>query len=194
MPFAQFLSAKSIYLDYDPSMLYPTEDETCNPRELRRRIHESVLTKIAELLNASGRIGNWHQLLSALLYNDRQVSSAIGENIAIPHVRCMQVRSLRMAFLRCPQGVDFDAIDKEKVHIFIAMVAPNYDDSLYLRVYKRIAEGFLNPTLHAKQRFMQAKQPGEIIRIMDECFGGGPIGEHEEWEHTEDESLSTGPR
>ena len=47
-----------------------------------------------------------------------------------------------MAFLRSTPGLEFDAPDGRPVHVFLALVAPPWDDRLYLKVYREAAELF----------------------------------------------------
>ncbi len=189
MPFNQWLHADSVLLDYDTSKLYPDEEEPCSPRELRAKIHEGILQTITDLLTNSGNVINSSRLYSELEYNDHRVSGAIGENLAIPHARTLQARVLTLCFIRClPPGVDYEAPDNEKVRIFIGMVGPSYDDRLYLQIYKKIAEGFLNPAYHTKKRLLSATTKGEIIRILDETCWYQKVPAYEDWDDNQDAS------
>ena len=135
-----------------------------------RERREVVISEIAGLLSASGKVNNASKLRASLIHNERRFSCAIGCGVAIPHARCMQSRNLVMGFARVGNdGIDFDAPDTEKVKLFIAMTAPPYDDKLYLKVYKAIAEAFLHTDV--KKRLLEASEPGEIIRTFNEYFG-----------------------
>ncbi|MCX6832362.1 MAG: PTS sugar transporter subunit IIA, partial [candidate division Zixibacteria bacterium] len=90
----------------------------------------------------------------------------IGRGIVIPHIRTMQAKELIIGVLRSTPGYDFESLDGMLSHVFIPMSAPPYDDTLYLRVFKSLAQiisadGFFD-------RDMSAQQPYDIIRSFED--------------------------
>ncbi|RME85563.1 MAG: PTS sugar transporter subunit IIA, partial [Planctomycetota bacterium] len=90
---------------------------------------------------------------------EKKATTGLGEGFALPHVRTMEARDLAMALLRVPEGVDFDAIDQKPVYLFLAMVAPPYDDNLYLRIYRDIAKGI---SADLREELLQATHLGDV--------------------------------
>ena len=129
-----------------------------------RETKERVLAELSDLLEASGNVNNPKKLLTDLLNRERRATTGIGEGIAIPHVRTMQAKRFTLAFARSREGVEFGALDGAPVHFFFAVVAPPYDDRLYLQVYKRIGEVFGAPD--AREQLMDAADEHEIIRLI----------------------------
>jgi mannitol/fructose-specific phosphotransferase system IIA component (Ntr-type) len=74
------------------------------------------------------------------LNREKKATTGIGHGIAIPHIRSMQSKEFLMGLARSKEGYDFDSIDKGPVHLFFVMAAPPYDDDLYLKVFKALAE------------------------------------------------------
>lgn len=129
-------------------------------------VKERVLEELVTLLDTSGKIGNPAKLLSDILNRERKATTGIGNGIAIPHVRTMQAREFAICIARSTPGVEFDATDGQPVHIFFGVVAPPYDDKLYLEVYREI--GTLLSHEDARRRIMKAQTPHEVIKaIMD---------------------------
>lgn len=190
MPFRRWLSPKSILLNFDQTQYYPPEDKPCSPATLKARIHEGLLDTLGRLFDASQKIRNWHQVRSELMYayqgSHGTKAIAIGEGIGLPHVRSMQTKEeLVVAFIRCPEGIEFDAYDGQKVQIFIGLVAPEFDDHCYRTMYPKIAKAFLEPAFRTKQRLLEARTEGDIIRILDECCYYQRIPQHDEDEWNE---------
>jgi len=98
------------------------------------------------------------------LNREKKSSTGIGKGIAIPHVRTMQVREFVIGFARSKEGYEFDSIDGKPVHLFFVMGAPPYDDSLYLKVFKAIAELFHSDTF--EEELFSATSEYEIIRAI----------------------------
>jgi len=56
-----------------------------------------------------------------------------------------------------------DAPDKKPVHIFLVLVAPPYDDRLYLKLYKEAGELFLRDEV--MQFLLKAKSTTDIMNF-----------------------------
>jgi fructose PTS system EIIBC or EIIC component len=142
----------------------PTEPpEGASVEKHRWDLKEATLSEMCDLLDSSGKSGNKSKLLTDLVNREKKSSTAVGKGVAIPHVRTMQAKELILAFARSSAGIDFDAPDGEPVQLFFAMVAPPYDDKLYLSIYKEIGSLILNE--ESRQRLLDAKNEHEIIRV-----------------------------
>lgn len=68
-------------------------------------------------------------------------STGIGRGIAIPHCRSLVVNTLRLAFGRKMEGVDYKSIDEKPAQFFFLIVAPPLEVSnQYLPVLGKIAQ------------------------------------------------------
>jgi PTS system fructose-specific IIC component len=141
-------------------------DEDEPSRRESREQKRAILDELVELLERSGRIGNRSKLLNEFENRERKASTAIGHGIAIPHIRTLQARELIIGVALAPEGYDFDAPDGQPVKIFFAMAAPSYDDNLYLRVFKALAEVLRFD--YFRERLLQAEQEYDIIRAFQE--------------------------
>ena len=95
--------------------------------ELRvERIKELLIREFVDLLNLSGKVQSENKLYLDLLNRERKASTAIGEGIAIPHVRTMHVREFLMGFAKSTSGYEYDSPDGGKTHLFFMMVSPEF--------------------------------------------------------------------
>ena len=141
------------------------EDEEPSKRQMRAQ-KRAVLDELVTLLERSERIGNRTKLLNEFEHRERKATTAIGHGIAIPHIRTLQARELIIGVALAPEGYDFDAPDGEPVKLFFAMAAPTYDDNLYLRVFKALAEVLQFD--YFRERLLEAEQEYDIIRAFQE--------------------------
>ncbi len=123
-----------------------------------------VIEELVGLLESGHRIGNKSKLVTDLMNRERQATTGIGNGIAFPHVRTKQAKDFMIAFARSSVGYDFDSPDGTLSHIFFVMAAPPYDDTLYLKVFKALAEKLQYPEL--REELMNAQTAGEIIRAI----------------------------
>lgn len=162
MSLARYTCEESITVDLRVDVEEASPDE--HPDKALWRTKEAVLRELARLLAATGRVGSESKLFQDLLFREKKASTGIGGGIAIPHIRTLQAKELIVALAISRDGVDFDAVDQKKVHVFIAMVTPPYEDKLYLRVLKSLGNAFSAPGV--KNSLLEAKNAGEVIRIL----------------------------
>ena len=79
---------------------------------------EQVLDELA-----AGVVGHHPELdhaevLKVLQERERLGSTGIGDGIAIPHGKLKRLRKPVLAFGRSQQGIDFNALDGRKAHLF----------------------------------------------------------------------------
>ena len=165
MKLTRFLKPSQIKLEL--ATKNPAEiPEDVNPQKLLWQNKEAIIVELADLLDTSGKVVKKKKLLTDLVNRERKSSTAIGAQIAIPHVRTMQARDFAVAFARSAEGVDFDAPDGEPVKFFFAVVSPPYDDKFYLQIYKSI--GMALSKSEIKELLLNATTEHEIIKIFSE--------------------------
>jgi len=140
----------------------PEEVEEIVKPEIRvERIKELLVKEFVEILSLSGKIQSSNKLYLDLLNRERKASTAIGHGVAIPHVRTMHAREFVMGLAKSSEGYEFGSPDGRRVHLFFLMVSPNYDDNLYLKVYKGLADLLKYEELREKLSYASSVQ--EII-------------------------------
>jgi PTS system nitrogen regulatory IIA component len=74
-----------------------------------------------------------------LLERENLQSTGIGDGVAIPHCSLDTAEAQAAALVLCPRGIDFDAIDGEKVEIVFGVVGPKRATGEHLRTLARIS-------------------------------------------------------
>jgi mannitol/fructose-specific phosphotransferase system IIA component (Ntr-type) len=163
MNLARLLKPELIKLEMETTT--SVEDNPDLPRERQVwKIKEAILSELSELLASGGRIGKRNKLYLDLLAREKKASTGLVRGIAIPHVRTVEAREMVFAFARSSEGLEFDCLDGEPAHLFFTIVAPPYDDSIYLKIYRQMATAF--QATDVRDEFLEAKSPGEVIRAM----------------------------
>ncbi len=142
----------------------PEKDEA----KERTRLKEEVLEELTDLFMLTGQVRNRNKFHHDLLSRERKATTAIGQGLAIPHVRSMQPKQFCMVFARSRDGVEFEAMDGEPVHIIFGMAAPSYDEKVtneYLQVYKWIARCFKEEDW-LPEALLNAETEHDIIKIL----------------------------
>ncbi len=132
----------------------------------RRQVTEIVLRRCAEVLERSGCVTNVKRLGDELIYREAQAPTAIGNGIAIPHVRSKNVKELVMCFLRYPEGAEMLSLDGEPVFLVFGIVTSYYEsDVAYQRVYRKLLS-ILRDVPSVYDELMEVTDPGEVLRIL----------------------------
>lgn len=151
-----------IRLEMTTQLEEPSENGSLEKWQLNAK--QAVLAELVELLDRGSRVGNQTKMLLDYVNREKQATTSIGHGIALPHIRSRQARDFMIGFARSKEGYEFASIDNQPVHMFFVMAAPPHDDTLYLKVFKALAEILADETV--REQLMEAEQPGEIIRII----------------------------
>ena len=162
-----------IELETRPEEIRLPEGVEPTPEALERvrwRFKEKVVEELARLFAASGEVRNEHKFFVDMLNREKKASTAIGDGLAVPHVRSLQPRKLVVCFARSTAGVEYDSPDGRPVQLFFGVAAPSYDDAVYLRLYKWLAGAFLREDW-LRGALMAAETPGDAVRILKSLPG-----------------------
>ena len=142
----------------------PEEPENGSRKKWIIESKEAILSELIDVLDPAFKIGNRNKLLLDFVNREKKASTGIGHGYAIPHIRSMQAKEFMIGFARSSEGFCFCPDSEEKIHMFFIMAAPPYDDNLYLKVFKALAEMLQYEDF--RNQLMTAESPGEIIRAI----------------------------
>lgn len=104
----------------------------------RARGKREVLAELTELLSGAGEPAA-EEVEAGLLEREEVMSTGIGHGIAIPHARLESVAEIRLALVRYPEGIDFDALDHKPVFLAFGVIGPPQGTGLHVKLLARIA-------------------------------------------------------
>lgn len=107
--------------------------------ELDASDKNEAIDKLSTMLCSSGKVNDQSNFVNAVLERERLGSTAIGAGIAIPHARANTVNEVSIAFARSQNGIDFNSVDGDPVHLIFLLAAPIESGSLYLKLLARIS-------------------------------------------------------
>ena len=162
MNLSRYITEEAVKLDM-VTRIEPLEEDQSREKWLQSS-KEKVLEELVSLLEESYRIGNYNKLLTDFINRERKATTALGQGIAVPHIRSMQAKDFMLAFARSSEGYPFESPDSQPVHLFFIMAAPPYEDSLYLKAFKALVEKLQYDGF--RQELMEATHPGEVIRAI----------------------------
>lgn len=102
------------------------------------------------------------EVLKVLMDRERLGSTGIGDGVAIPHGTMSSLKHLVALFARSPEGVEFDAIDGKKTHLFFVILTP--DNNVGLQALARVSRMMREPRF--RQTLMEATDREALYRAI----------------------------
>lgn len=125
-----------------------------------------ILQKMINILAERGVVHSPEALLAEFMERENKGSTGIGNGIAIPHVRSDQVTELEYVFANSQEGVDFESLDGELVHILFLMVAPAGSHGIHIKALARISRILNDELLRARLR--KAGTAEDVVQLISE--------------------------
>ncbi len=129
------------------------------------RLKSEVISELTTLFVKTGVIRNSSKFLTEMTNFEKSSSSAKGGGIAVLDIRSMTPKAMGIIFARSQEGVWFEALDGELVHIFFGIACPSYDTKKAQHFYKWIAQSFLQEDW-LPSALLYAEDEHEIIGIL----------------------------
>jgi len=137
--------------------------------ELKADSKEEVIREMARALQEAGGIqaDHYDDIVRAIMNREDMGSTGIGRGVAVPHTKHASVTRLVGAAAVSREGVDFDSLDGEKVHLLFMLISPFDKPSDHLRALESITRQLRDDTFC---RFLkEARAPQEIRLLLEEC-------------------------
>ena len=100
--------------------------------DLKARTKKEVIEELANVLEKTGKLHDRQTFIKAIFAREAQSTTGIGEGIAIPHAKTKAVRMPAVVFGRSKEGIDYDALDGKRSHLFFMIAAPEGADNTHL--------------------------------------------------------------
>jgi PTS system nitrogen regulatory IIA component len=142
--------------------LYPEDIIPSLAAETKEQVLHELAAKLAErhpkLASA--------EIYQVLLEREKLGSTGVGDSVAIPHGKLKRAEDLTMVFGRSIKGLDFDALDGRKVHLFFLLIAPEEAYGMHLKMLGRISRILKDPAV--RKRLLEAPDVAAIYGIIQE--------------------------
>lgn len=130
---------------------------------------EQVIRAMATALLEVGKISEDQHgsIVEAVLKREELGSTGIGRGVAVPHTKHPSVSELIGTVAVSENGVDFDSLDGEKVHLLFLLISPPDRPGDHLRALENISRQLRDDTFC---RFLkQSKTPKDVWQLLEEA-------------------------
>jgi PTS system nitrogen regulatory IIA component len=124
-----------------------------------------VIRELVESLATAGAIKqeDVEGIVAAIMKREELGSTGIGRGVAVPHTKHPSVEKLVGTVGVSSEGVDFNSLDGDKVHLFFVLVSPPDRPGDHLRALENISRQLRDDTFC---RFLKQAKATEDIRLL----------------------------
>lgn len=119
---------------------------------LQAKDKKEVIQELAQNIHEAHQELDAKKLGKVLLEREELGSTGIGSGVAIPHGKIAGLEGIVAAFGRSQEGIDFDAQDHQKVHLFFALFVPENAAGLHLKALAKLSRLLKDEQIRRKMK------------------------------------------
>ncbi len=132
--------------------------------DLKEKEKTKLIAELVDIVVKPSRIKDGEFLFKAILEREKLGSTAIGNGVAIPHVKIKGVKKPLLILGRSAEGVDFDSLDGEKTYLFFMLISSQEEVGLHLKILAKISH--LVKDKFVVERLKKVKDKHDIFEII----------------------------
>ncbi|MGC9070682.1 MAG: CNNM domain-containing protein [Elusimicrobiales bacterium] len=131
----------------------------------------SAINEMIDKLYSSGFIALREEISKRIIKREKELSTAIGHQIAVPHARIEGLKSAIISVGISKNGIDFLAPDLKPVKVIFLILSPYHEPSLQLAILSKISRLAMNITLRKKLfKVSDAYKIKEILSVFEDSI------------------------
>lgn len=131
--------------------------------DLKATSKEEALRELVDVLATSPLVTDKEELLKAIFEREKVISTGVGIEVALPHVKIPSVKDFVIAIGRSHKGIDFDSLDEKPVYIIVMIGANDKQAGDFLKVLAQLVLKLKNRNF--RKAVMFAKSPKRIKEL-----------------------------
>ncbi|MCK9243756.1 MAG: PTS sugar transporter subunit IIA [Candidatus Marinimicrobia bacterium] len=131
---------------------------------LSAKTKEEVIGTLIERLNDEGLVLDPQAARQAVIEREELMTTGIGKGVALPHGKYHATMEVLVAAGVSPEGIDFDSIDSQPVHIFVLLLTPERFPSKHLKLLSKLSRMLNNAA--CREEILAAGSSEEIAHVL----------------------------
>jgi mannitol/fructose-specific phosphotransferase system IIA component (Ntr-type) len=136
----------------------------CIKPQLEGTTKKEVFRELISLLTDRYGLCCADEILTAVCEREKKMSTGIREGIAVPHGKSQHLQSIYGALGISAEGIDYDALDGEKVRLVFLIVSSENESEQHLELLKKLALCVEHQEFYEK--ILKAETPGRINKVL----------------------------
>ena len=131
--------------------------------ELKGETKEDIINELIDIFKNDPRVDDIDKVRSAVLDREKIMSTGVGKGFAIPHGKTNAVKEIVGAFGKIKDGIDYDSLDGNPVHLVFLLVGKDNLISTHIKLLSRISR-LMNKD-DFRHRLTEANSSEEIVKL-----------------------------
>lgn len=132
--------------------------------ELKAKNKEDAIKEMADLEVATDIVNDEDAFIKSIWARENESTTGIGGGIAMPHARNKSINKARVLFAKSKEGIDYNSLDGQPVHLFFMITAPDGADNTHLQALAKLSGLLIDPDL--VEALKNTKTPEEVIDLL----------------------------
>jgi fructose-specific phosphotransferase system IIA component len=132
---------------------------------LEARDKPDALAKLIELSDDPRHVIDFEQFQNALLDREYIVTTGIGQNVAIPHIKSRWVKDFFITIGVFKDGVEWQSLDEKPVHLAFLIAGPEEHEN-YLRILAKLTLIIRNK--EKRRAIIGAATPEQVFKLLED--------------------------
>jgi len=133
--------------------------------DLRAKTKNDALKELFRVIEQAPEITDKRKFETSIIERESILTTGIGFEFAVPHVKIPSVSNFVMALGRNASGIDFDSLDGKPVKIVVMIGSSDRQRDEFLKVLAEVVLLFKEERF--RRKLLKAKTPEEIIALLD---------------------------
>lgn len=142
--------------------------ELINPENIKLDLlssaKEEAIGELAQLLFNSGFINDKEEVVKAALIREKEFTTGVGLEVAIPHAKSSFVIKPGVAFGRSRKGLEWDTVDGLPPKLIFLIVVPTDAHDQHLQVLAQISRKIIHDDV--REKLLQALEAESILETL----------------------------
>ncbi len=144
-----------------------TKDMICIDADLKDK--EKIIRAVAERMDRAGKLADQEGYIREVFTREGEISTNLGDGIAMPHARTAHVKEAGLVFLRLKDEVQWEE-GSAPVKIIFGIAAPESGGDMHLKILASLARKLIYEEF--KQKLFQAESEEELLTVIEGATGG----------------------
>lgn len=131
---------------------------------------EEFLRRLARVMGSAEEVTNVEEFESSIIDREGIMSTGIGLGLAIPHAKIASVKDFVISVGISREGIDYGAIDDQRVHIVVMIATPEREKDNYVRVLAKVVRILKSPEV--RTGIVEAKDPTGVEQVIRQWYSG----------------------
>ena len=135
--------------------------------DLKATNKEDAIKEMADIEVKTDIVNNEDEFIKSIWARENESTTGIGGGIAMPHARNKYINKARVLFAKSKEGIDYNSLDGQPVHLFFMITAPDGADNTHLQALAKLSGLLINPDL--VEALKKAETPDNVIKLFEDA-------------------------